>query len=77
MSLYVCPNCNHESHIFGHDGAAKMAQKMDIPLLGEVPLHADICELSDSGKPVVVSQPNSPFAGHYRDIASNILSQLK
>ncbi|CDS11743.1 Putative ATP-binding protein [Lichtheimia ramosa] len=77
MSLFVCPNCNHESHIFGHDGAAKMAQKMDIPLLGEVPLHASICELSDSGKPVVVSQPDSPFAGHYRDIASNILSQLK
>ncbi|CDH61546.1 iron-sulfur protein nubpl-like [Lichtheimia corymbifera JMRC:FSU:9682] len=77
MSLFVCPNCNHESHIFGHDGAAKMAQKMDIPLLGEVPLHADICELSDSGKPVVVSQPDSPFAGHYRDITSNILSQLK
>ena len=48
-----------------------------LPLLGEVPLHADICELSDSGKPVVVAQPDSPFAGHYRDITSNILSHLK
>ncbi|KAI8878429.1 P-loop containing nucleoside triphosphate hydrolase protein [Backusella circina FSU 941] len=76
MSLYVCPNCKHESHIFGHDGAARMAQDMQLPLLGEVPLNADICKLSDAGKPIVVSQPDSPNANHYREIARNILNQL-
>ncbi|ORX56758.1 nucleotide binding protein [Hesseltinella vesiculosa] len=77
MSLFVCPNCQHESHIFGHDGAARVADKLKIDFLGEVPLHADICELSDAGQPIVVSQPESPFAKHYRDIASNILSRLE
>lgn len=77
MSLFVCPNCNHESHIFGHDGAVKKAEEMNIPLLGQVPLHGDICELSDSGKPIVVSKPDSPFSAHYRSIASNILQKLE
>ncbi|KAI7870976.1 P-loop containing nucleoside triphosphate hydrolase protein [Spinellus fusiger] len=76
MSLYICPNCNHSSHIFGHDGAADMAKKMKIPLLGEVPLHADICQLSDAGTPIVVSQPNSSFTQHYQQIAQRILEQL-
>ncbi|KAI8980251.1 P-loop containing nucleoside triphosphate hydrolase protein [Pilobolus umbonatus] len=76
MSLYICPNCQHESHIFGHDGAATMAKDMNVPLLGEVPLHADICKLSDSGQPIVISQPNSPFAAHYRSIATHMLDQL-
>ncbi|KAI9025065.1 nucleotide binding protein [Phycomyces nitens] len=76
MSLFICPNCNHESHIFGHDGAARMAEKMEIPFLGEVPLHADICKLSDSGKPIVISQPDSPFAAHYKQISGRLLDQL-
>jgi ATP-binding protein involved in chromosome partitioning len=53
-----------------------MAQDMQLPLLGEVPLNADICTLSDAGKPIVVSQPDSPNANHYREIARNILNQL-
>lgn len=77
MSLFICPNCNHESHIFGHDGAARMAQDYRVPLLGEVPLHADICKLSDSGKPIVISQPDSPFAAHYRNITKNIFDRLE
>ncbi|KAG0175117.1 hypothetical protein DFQ28_005028 [Apophysomyces sp. BC1034] len=76
MSMFICPNCQHETHIFGHDGAAQMAQKMNLPLLGQVPLHADICKLSDAGQPIVVSQPDSAFAAHYREIASNMLDRL-
>lgn len=76
MSLFICPNCNHESHIFGHDGAARMAQDYQVPLLGEVPLHADICKLSDAGKPIVISQPDSPFAAHYKSITKNMFNRL-
>ncbi|KAI8081903.1 P-loop containing nucleoside triphosphate hydrolase protein [Gilbertella persicaria] len=76
MSLFICPNCHHESHIFGHDGAARMAQDLQVPLLGEVPLHADICTLSDAGKPIVVSKPDSPFSTHYRSITQNIFDRL-
>ncbi|KAI8089118.1 nucleotide binding protein [Halteromyces radiatus] len=76
MSLFICPNCQHETHIFGDDGAMRMANKLEIPFLGEVPLHADICHLSDTGQPIVISQPDSAFAAHYRTIASNIIDSL-
>ncbi|KAI8979407.1 P-loop containing nucleoside triphosphate hydrolase protein [Mycotypha africana] len=76
MSLFICPNCQHESHIFGNDGAARMAKDFSVPLLGEVPLHTDICTLSDAGKPIVISQPESSYANYYRSITQNILSSL-
>ncbi|MCL4160737.1 UNVERIFIED_CONTAM: hypothetical protein GTU68_039686, partial [Idotea baltica] len=38
MSTYVCPNCDHEAHIFGHGGARAEAERLGIPFLGEVPL---------------------------------------
>ncbi|KAI9474152.1 MAG: P-loop containing nucleoside triphosphate hydrolase protein [Benjaminiella poitrasii] len=77
MSIFTCPVCRHESHIFGHDGAAQMAKEFRVPLLGDVPLHADICDLSDLGKPIVVSKPDSSFSNHYQTITSNILDRLK
>ena len=38
MSVYVCPNCGHESHIFGHGGARATAARMGAAFLGEIPL---------------------------------------
>lgn len=72
MSYYVCPNCSHESHVFGHDGAAKEAEKRGLRLLGDIPLNADICAGSDAGKPVVVSDPTSQESLAYQEIASKV-----
>lgn len=49
MSMYVCPNCGHESHIFGHSGARTESKKLNVPFLGEIPLRMDIRENSDNG----------------------------
>ena len=38
MSTYVCPNCGHEAHIFGHGGARAEAERLGLPFLGEIPL---------------------------------------
>lgn len=35
MSIYHCPNCGHQSHIFGQDGVRHMAQEINVDLLGE------------------------------------------
>ena len=50
MSIFICPNCRHESHIFGHEGAKKTAKKLNVNFLGEVPLLPEIREASDKGK---------------------------
>ncbi|KAL7992505.1 hypothetical protein Chor_016761 [Crotalus horridus] len=59
MSVFQCPKCKHETHIFGADGVKKLAKTIGIDVLGDIPLHVHIRETSDSGKPIVISQPQS------------------
>ncbi|SME91422.1 ATP-binding protein involved in chromosome partitioning [Tistlia consotensis] len=76
MSLYLCPNCGHEAHIFGHGGARKEAEKLGMDFLGELPLDIEIRETSDSGRPIVVSHPDSPHAKAYVAIAEKVRDKL-
>ncbi|XP_039561239.1 iron-sulfur protein NUBPL isoform X2 [Passer montanus] len=59
MSVFQCPKCKHETHIFGTDGIKDLAKTLGLDILGDVPLHINIRETCDSGQPVVVSQPQS------------------
>ena len=72
MSYYLCPNCGHEAHIFGHGGAKAEAARLSADFLGEIPLDIQIRETSDQGTPIVVSQPDSPHAQAYRAIAAKV-----
>jgi len=77
MSYFLCPKCDERSDIFGHGGAELEAKKLSIPFLGGVPLHMDIREKSDTGQPVVVSQPDSPQAQVFREIATRAWEELE
>jgi ATP-binding protein involved in chromosome partitioning len=72
MSIHVCPNCGHESHIFGEGGAARMAKDYGIEVLGNVPLDIAIREQADSGQPTVIADPQSRAAAVYRQIARRV-----
>lgn len=76
MSLYVCPRCGHEAHIFGHGGARETAAALGAEFLGEIPLHLSIRETSDAGEPIVVSSPDSAEALAYKRIAARIAEKL-
>jgi ATP-binding protein involved in chromosome partitioning len=76
MSTFICPHCGERSDIFGHGGARAEAERLGVPFLGEVPLHMDIREKSDSGQPVVASVPDGPHAQAYRDIAARVRDGL-
>jgi len=76
MSYHVCNNCGEVSHIFGHEGARKTARKMGLDFLGEVPLHTKIRELSDAGRPIVISEPDGAQSMPYFHIADRIISTL-
>ncbi|KAK2175733.1 hypothetical protein NP493_711g01012 [Ridgeia piscesae] len=60
MSVYECPKCGHREHIFGQDGASKLGEEMSLDILADIPLHLSIRETSDSGQPIVMSDPQSP-----------------
>jgi len=72
MSVYHCPNCGHEAHIFGHGGAKAEAAKLSADFLGELPLDIEIRTTSDEGKPITASQPDGIHAKAYRAIAEKI-----
>ena len=74
MSTFVCPSCGSESHIFGHGGARREAERLGVPFLGEVPLDIDIRALSDNGEPIVAAKPESPQAERFRQIAKSLIS---
>jgi ATP-binding protein involved in chromosome partitioning len=76
MSVFVCPNCGHESHIFSHGGARRDAERLGMDFLGEVPLDITIRETSDGGQPVVVSQPDSAQAKIFMEIAGRVWDKV-
>ena len=77
MSYFQCPHCGTRSDIFGHGGARHEAEKLGVPFLGEVPLHMSIRVTSDSGTPVVESEPDGPYAAIYRSIGAKVRDQLQ
>ena len=77
MSYFLCPSCGSRSDIFGHGGARQEAERQGVPFLGEVPLHMTIREKSDSGMPVVATEPDGVHAKIYREIAAKVLEQIK
>ena len=76
MSMFICPNCGAESHIFGHGGAKEEAKNLKVDFLGELPLHMDIRTTSDAGTPIVLEKPNGEHASIYKEIAGSIWSKL-
>jgi len=76
MSVYVCPHCGQESHIFGHGGARKTAASMGVRFLGDIPLVGRIRELSDAGTPVTAEAPESAEAKAYFALAGQVAATL-
>lgn len=66
---------NNKYYIFGKGGAKALAEKLDVPLLGEIPLVQSICEAGDAGRPAVM-QDNTPQALAFMQLASNVAQQV-
>ena len=73
MSFWECPDCGRVDHVFGQDGVSKEALRKGLPLLGEIPLDINIRKGSDSGTPIVISNPLSKHAKAYRSIAKSLI----
>lgn len=77
MSTHICSSCGHEEHVFGHGGVMAEAEKLDVPLLAEIPLHLDIRMAADGGAPIVVSKPESAQAQAFRSVAQKLVEMGK
>ncbi len=76
MSIYVCPNCNHQEHIFGQGGGQKMCEQYGVNFLGSLPLNLSIRQDADSGKPTVAADPEGAISAIYKTIARKIAIQV-
>ena len=72
MSTYICPNCGHEAHIFGHGGVETEAEMRGIPFLGALPIDLETRLSGDSGAPMAAG--DGAVADAYARIAVRLVS---
>ncbi len=76
MSGYVCPSCGTDDPIFGHGGAARLAERFGTALLARIPLVAAVRTGGDAGRPIVVAEPGHPVSRTFAALAERVVAGL-
>jgi ATP-binding protein involved in chromosome partitioning len=76
MSHFVCPNCAHESDIFGKGGGEALATELKVPFLGRIPLYEPVRSGGDAGIPIVEGEPDSPASRAIVTAAERVAQQV-
>lgn len=76
MSYFICPRCGTRTDIFAHGGGEQAAVNLGIPFLGSIPLDPLLRIGGDQGEPVVISEPASPLAAAFRDMAAKVAARI-
>jgi ATP-binding protein involved in chromosome partitioning len=77
MSGFVCPECGKKVNIFKTGGGENIAQELNTPFLGKIPIDPKICSDSDSGKPFIMNHPDSSSSKAFMEIVKKIETGLK
>lgn len=75
MSHFECPGCGESHRVFGSGGAERISEEFKIPSLGGIPLNSGIMAGSDTGRPVMLSDPESVSARAFEVAAKNVAAQ--
>ncbi len=76
MSYFVCSHCGQREDIFDNGGGKRTAEELNVPFLGEIPIHTSIRVAGDDGDPIVHAYPESPQAQSIRAIAKQLAAQI-
>lgn len=76
MAGFICPGCKNEILIFGKGNGEKMAENMDVPFLGRLPLDVETSSASDIGTPIVIKEPESEISVRISKIVDKIESKI-
>lgn len=76
MAVFHCSNCGHAEHIFGAQGGSALAAECELPVLGSLPLHKGIRELSDAGTPVANSSDDEQLVASFGKLALRVAGEL-
>ena len=76
MSYFLCPHCGKPTPLFGTGGGKQLADELELPLLGEIPLVPMVREGGDGGTPIVVGDPASPAAKALTLVADRLMASF-
>jgi len=72
MSGFTCPNCGEKINILGAGGGKRLAEDLNVPFLGQIPMDPKICEEADKGIPFVTGHVGSPAAKAFKEIVNKV-----
>ena len=72
MSGFLCPHCGQRTDLFGSGGGRILAEALEIPLLGVIPLDPEVVPSSDQGTPLVLKKPDSDFSRAVAAVADQL-----
>ena len=73
MSGFTTPT-GERYKIFGEGGGQELADELEVPLLGKIPLTMPLREHADSGRPLVIEDPDDPAAQAIRQAARGLIA---
>jgi ATP-binding protein involved in chromosome partitioning len=76
MSYFVAPDTGKRYDIFGTGGAERLAQQLDLPLLGQIPLGISVREGGDQGRPAVAINADDAYAEVFREVARQVAARI-
>ena len=77
MSWLECDGCGKRTALFGTGGGQRLADEIGVPLLGQIPIYAQVMEGGDVGRPIVVGEPDSAAAGALIGVAERIMQMAR
>jgi ATP-binding protein involved in chromosome partitioning len=77
MSGFTCPKCGEKINILGAGGGKRLAEDLNVPFLGQIPLDPKICEEADKGIPFVTGHADSSAAKSFKEIVDKVEDYLK
>jgi len=77
MSYFHCPNCDERSEIFGHGGGKNYSDQLNVPFLGEIPLHTGVRVGGDEGMPIVFSEDTAEVKLAFTSIVDNVIRKIE
>jgi MinD-like ATPase involved in chromosome partitioning or flagellar assembly len=72
MSGFTCPKCGEKINILGAGGGKKLAEDLNVPFLGQIPIDPKICEKADKGVPFVTGHMDSPSEKAFKEIVKKV-----
>jgi ATP-binding protein involved in chromosome partitioning len=76
MAYFIAPDTGKRYDIFGTGGAQQLADSLDMPLLGQIPLGMNVRMGGDQGVPAVLSDTPDAYAETFREVARQVAARI-